>query len=89
LLWTVASLGNSVTAGCHGACVGFGDVATTAPEPRASTSVPSIDAHLSVAIEDIFLSLTGTTGRFIVSSDLEPYGRARDRKVAEGVLRSR
>jgi hypothetical protein len=88
LLWTVASFGKSLTVGCNGASAGFGDVATTPPETRASTSVPSIDAHLSVAFEDIFLSLPVTTGRFMVSSDLEPYGRGRRRKLAEGVLRS-
>jgi hypothetical protein len=53
----------------------LGDVATTPPESTASKSVPSTDAHLSVAFEDMFLSLPGITARLMVSGDLEPYGR--------------
>src|SRR5947208_2850354 len=57
-LCTVVSLGNTLTAGWSGAWSGFGDVATTPPESRASNSVPSTDAHLSVASRTCFLSLT-------------------------------
>jgi hypothetical protein len=67
----VASLGSTVTDGWSGASAGLGDVATTPPESRASNSVPSTDAHLSVAFEDIFLSLADTTGCFMVSGGLD------------------
>jgi hypothetical protein len=67
----------------------LGDVATTPPESRASKSVPSTDAHLSVAFEDIFLSLPGTTGRIMVSGNLNLTVAWRPRTEVEGVLRSR
>jgi hypothetical protein len=67
----------------------LGDVATTPPESRASNSVPSTDAHLSVAFEDIFLSLPGTTGRIMVSGNLNLTVARRPRTEVEGVLRSR
>jgi hypothetical protein len=66
----------------------LGDVATTPPESRASISVPSTDAHLSVAFEDIFLSLPGTTGWFMVSGDLNLTVEGRPRPEPEDVLRS-
>jgi hypothetical protein len=66
----------------------LGDVATTAPENTASNSVPSADAHLSVAFEDMFLSLPGITARLMVSGDLEPYGSWADSTSAEDLLRS-
>jgi hypothetical protein len=62
LLWTEASLGSTRTLGWSGASVGFGELATTPPESSASSSVPITDAHLSVALEDMSLSLPGTTG---------------------------
>jgi hypothetical protein len=66
----------------------LGEVATTPPESRASNSVPSTDAHLSVAFEDIFLSLPGTTRCFMVSGDLNLTVEGRDRPDVEGLLRS-
>jgi hypothetical protein len=66
----------------------LGEVATTPPESRASNNVPSTDAHLSVAFEDIFLSLPGTTRCFIVSGDLNLTVEGRDRPDVEGLLRS-
>jgi hypothetical protein len=66
----------------------LGDVATTPPESRASNSVPSTDAHLSVAFEDIFLSLAGTTRWLILSGDLNLTVEAHPRPAAESVLRS-
>jgi hypothetical protein len=66
----------------------LGEVATTPPESRASNSVPSTDAHLSVAFEDIFLSLPGTTCCFMVSGDLNLTVEGRDRPDVEGLLRS-
>jgi len=67
----------------------LGDVATTPPESRASNSVPSTDAHLSVAFEDIFLSLPDTTGRLMESGGLNLRVEGRLRPAIEGVLRRR
>jgi hypothetical protein len=66
----------------------LGEVATTPPESRASKSVPSTDAHLSVAFEDIFLSLPDTTGCVMVSGDLDLTVERREWPEAEGLLRS-
>jgi hypothetical protein len=66
----------------------LGDVATTPPESRASNSVPSTDAHLSVAFEDIFLSLPSTTRALMLSGDLNLTVERLARLGAEGVLRS-
>jgi hypothetical protein len=66
----------------------LGEVATTPPESRASNSVPSTDAHLSVAFEDIFLSLLDTTPCFMVSGDLDPTVEGREWRKAEVLLRS-
>jgi hypothetical protein len=66
----------------------LGEVATTPPESRASKSVPSTDAHLSVAFEDIFLSLPDTTRCLMVSGDLELTVERREWPEAEGLLRS-
>jgi hypothetical protein len=84
----VASLGSTVTDGCSGASAGLGEVATTPPESRASNSVPSTDAHLSVAFEDIFLSLPDTTRCLMVSGDLALTVERREWPEAEGILRS-
>jgi hypothetical protein len=65
----------------------LGDVATTPPESRASNSVPSTDAHLSVAFEDIFLSLPGTTPWLMESGHLNLTVDGRARPAAEGNLR--
>jgi len=65
----------------------LGDVATTPPESRASNSVPSTDAHLSVAFEDMFLSLPGTTRGLMESGDLNLTVDGRPRPAAEGLLR--
>jgi len=50
--------------------------------------VPSTDAHLSVAFEDIFLSLPGTTRCVMVSGNLDLTVERRQRPEAEGLLRS-
>jgi len=65
----------------------LGDVATTPPESRASNSVPSTDAHLSVAFEDMFLSLPGTTSGLMESGDLNLTVEGRSPLATEGVLR--
>jgi hypothetical protein len=67
----------------------LGDVATTPTESMASTSVPTADAHLSVVFEDIFLSLPGTTRRFMVSGDLTLTVGGSPPPQAEIVLRKR
>jgi hypothetical protein len=66
----------------------LGEVATTPPESRASNNVPSTDAHLSVAFEDIFLSLPGTTRCVMVSGNLDLTVERSQRPEAEGLLRS-
>jgi len=65
----------------------LGDVATTPPESRASNSVPSTDAHLSVAFEDMFLSLPGRTRGLMESGDLNLTVEGRSPLATEGVLR--
>jgi hypothetical protein len=88
LLCTLASFGSSVKDGWRGACTGLGELATTPPASIASSSVANVDAHLSVAIEDIFLSLLRTTGWFMVSVEAPTVTvAARDGASAEPVLR--
>jgi hypothetical protein len=76
-----------VTVGWSGAWDGLGDVATTPPESRASKSVPSTDAHLSVAFEDMFLSLSATTRRLMLSGNLHLTVDGSLAREAEVVLR--
>jgi hypothetical protein len=69
LLCTLALFASGVTAGWSGASLGLGVLVTTAAESAASSSVPVTDAHLSVAFEDMILSLPGTTGLARISSE--------------------